>query len=150
MTTDWLLASAHHIALLILVSMLAGEAVLMRLPPSGELLARLGRLDLLYGISAGLLLAIGGSRVVWGAKGWAFYSGNPAFWCKIVVFAVIGILSIGPTVKFFRWRSRYAADGSLPLAHEWSGVRRLVMIQAHALVLVAVAAAAMARGIGMH
>lgn len=149
MTLDWLLASAHHIILLTLVSALAGEAVLLRLPPSAEILSRLGFLDALYGLSALLLLAIGGSRTVWGLKGWAFYSGNPAFWFKMIVFTVIGILSIGPTVKFFRWRKQHAADGSLPAAHEWSGVQRLVMIQAHALALVVIAAAAMARGIGM-
>jgi putative membrane protein len=139
MTLDWLLASAHHIILLTLVTALAGEAVLLRLPPSAEILSRLGFLDALYGLSALLLLAIG----------WAFYSGNPVFWFKMIVFAVIGILSIGPTVKFLRWRKQHAADGSLPAAHEWSGVRRLVMIQAHALALVVIAAAAMARGIGM-
>jgi putative membrane protein len=146
--TDWLLASGHHILLLLLVAALAGEAVLLRQNPSEAALNALGRLDALYGASAGLLLLVGGARLTWGAKDIAFYSGNLVFWLKMALFVAIGLLSIVPTVRIMRWRRGHAASGALPDAGQWAQTRKLAMTQLHLLPFVAVAAAAMARGIG--
>jgi putative membrane protein len=146
--TDWLLASGHHIALLLMVSVLGAEAVLLRQAASEDLLKSLGRLDALYGLSALALLLIGGARLSMGAKGIEFYSGNPVFWLKIALFATIGLISIFPTVRFIRWRRTFAASGALPDAQAWAHTRKLAMVQLHLLPFVAIAAAAMARGIG--
>lgn len=146
--TDWLLASGHHIALLLMVSVLGAEAVLLRQAASETLLKSLGRLDALYGLSALALLLIGGARLSMGAKGIEFYSGNPVFWLKIALFATIGLISIIPTVRFIRWRRAYAASSALPDAQAWAHTRKLAMVQLHLLPFVAIAAAAMARGIG--
>jgi putative membrane protein len=149
MALDFLMAAAHHILLLLLVSVLAGEAVLLRQAPSAVVLQSLGRLDALYGLSAVLLLLVGIARLIWGAKGFAFYSGNPVFWTKMVLFAAIGLMSVLPTIRFIQWRKAFAASGALPDTAAWERTRRLAWAQLHVLPLVAIAAAAMARGIGM-
>jgi len=150
MTTDFLLASGHHLFVLLLVSMLAGEAVLLRQPTSAASLQLLARLDLYYGISAGTLLAFGVARLFWGAKGVDFYTGNPAFWVKLGTFAAIAALSALPTLAIQRWRRAAQADpAALPDAAQWQRARRIAFIEMHLLVVVAVAAAAMARGIGL-
>ncbi len=149
MTQDFLLASAHHILFLLLVAVLAGEAMLLRQVPSSGALQSLGRLDALYGLSAVLLVLVGIVRLVWGAKGWGFYSGNPVFWAKMVLFGAIGLMSIAPTVRFIRWRKLLVATGALPAQADWERTRRLAWAQLHVLPLVAIAAAAMARGIGI-
>jgi putative membrane protein len=146
--TDWLLASGHHIALLLMVAVLGGEALLLRHAPSAEVLKSLGRLDALYGLSAVALLLIGIARLSLGAKGIAFYSGNPVFWLKMALFAAIGLISIWPTVRFLRWRKALAATGALPDAAAWASTRKLAMMQLHLLPFVAICAAAMARGLG--
>lgn len=146
--TDWLLASGHHIALLLMVAVLGAEAVLLRQTPSEASLKSLGRLDALYGLSSLALLLLGGARLSMGAKGMEFYSGNPVFWLKIALFVVIGLISIVPTLRFIRWRRAFAATGVLPDAHLWAQTRKLAMVQLHLLPFVAIAAAAMARGIG--
>jgi putative membrane protein len=146
--TDWLLASGHHIALLLMVSVLGAEAVLLRQTASEASLKSLGRLDALYGLSSLALLLIGGTRLSLGAKGIEFYSGNPVFWLKIALFVVIGLISIVPTLRFIRWRRAFAATGVLPDAYLWGQTRKLAMVQLHLLPFVAIAAAAMARGIG--
>jgi putative membrane protein len=146
--TDWLLASGHHIALLLLVSVLGAEAVLLRQSPTPELLKILGRIDALYGLSAGVLLVLGLMRLGMGAKGFAFYSGSWVFWAKMALFAAIGLISIIPTVRFIRWRRAHEATGKLPDAQAWTQTRKLVMAQLHLLPWVVIAAAAMARGIG--
>jgi putative membrane protein len=148
MMTDFVLASAHHIALLLLVALLASEAVLLSLAPSGQLLKTLGRIDGLYGLSAVLLLLIGSSRLEWGAKGFSFYSGNWVFWTKIGLFVLIGLISITPTLRYIRWRRAFGSSGALPDVAAWAQTRKLVMAQLHLLPFVALAAAAMARGIG--
>ena len=146
--TDWLLASGHHIALLVMVAVLGGEALLLRHPPSAEVLKSLGRLDALYGLSAVALLLIGIARLSLGAKGIAFYSDNPVFWLKMVLFVAIGLISIWPTVRFIRWRKAFAATSALPDVAAWASTRKLAMAQLHLLPFVAICAAAMARGIG--
>jgi putative membrane protein len=146
--TDWLLASGHHIAFVLLISALVAEAVLLRQTASPQLLASLGRIDALYGISAVVLLVIGLMRLGMGAKGFAFYSGNWVFWAKMVLFAAMGLISILPTVRFIRWRRAHEASGALPDAQAWAQTRKLVMAQLHLLPLVLMAAAAMARGLG--
>jgi putative membrane protein len=146
--TDWLLASGHHIALLLMVAVLGAEAVLLRQTASEALLKSLGRLDALYGLSSLALLLIGSARLSMGAKGIEFYSGNPVFWLKIALFVVIGLISIVPTLRFIRWKRTFAATGVLPDAHLWVQTRKLAMVQLHLLPFVAIAAAAMARGIG--
>jgi putative membrane protein len=146
--TDWLLASGHHIALLLMVAVLGAEAVLLRQTANELLLKSLGRLDALYGLSSLALLLLGGARLSMGAKGIEFYSGNPMFWLKIALFVAIGLISIVPTLRFIRWRRAFAATGVLPDAHLWAQTRKLAMAQLHLLPFVAIAAAAMARGIG--
>jgi putative membrane protein len=146
--TDWLLASGHHIAFVLLISVLVAEAVLLRQTASPQLLVSLGRLDAFYGMSAGVLLVLGLMRLGMGAKGFAFYSGNWVFWAKMVLFAVMGLISIIPTVRFIRWRRAHEATGKLPDAQAWTQTRKLVMAQLHLLPWVVIAAAAMARGIG--
>jgi putative membrane protein len=145
---DFVLASGHHIALLLMVSVLAGEAVLLRQAASESVLKALSRLDLFYGITAAALLLVGGARLSMGIKGITFYSGNPVFWVKMALFVLIGLISIIPTLRFIRWRRAFQADGRLPDKALWEQTRKLAMLQLHMLALVAIAAAAMARGIG--
>jgi putative membrane protein len=149
MTTDFLLASGHHLFLLMLVSMLAGEAVLLRQSVSAASLQLLARLDLYYGISAGGLIAFGLARLRWGAKGLDFYVGNPVFWVKLGTIALIVALSVLPTLDILRWRRAARVNAqALPGAAQWQRARRIAFVEMHLLVIVAVAAAAMARGMG--
>ena len=60
---------------------------------------------------------------------------------------VIGLISIQPTLAFRRWVKQVDADGTLPDASEVRRVRRLVMIQAHIMVLIPLAGSLLARGI---
>ena len=107
---------------------------------------RLAKLDARFGMTAMLVTVIGVSRVVWGGKGWAFYAENPFFWGKMACFVVIGLLSIGPTVIFLRWRKAAAADaGFAPPADQLKRARMLVGLQALLLVPLLAFAAAMAR-----
>lgn len=143
------LSILHFLFVFILVGALSAEAFLLRLPMTLPLARLLLRADLFYGISAAGLVAAGFSRAIWGAKGWHYYTAEPFFWAKIATFSVIGLISIWPTMTYVRWTRAYAKDSAHAVPEpEIKRARRLVMLEVHALALVIVFAALMARGIG--
>jgi putative membrane protein len=107
-------------------------------------LRRLTKVDAGYGAAAGLVIAIGVCRVIWGAKGADFYLSNPWFWAKMASFATIGLLSIPPTLALLKWRRRTDA-AFLPPDADIARLRRFVHAEVALLALVVVFAAAMAR-----
>ncbi|HEX8231843.1 MAG TPA: DUF2214 family protein [Caulobacteraceae bacterium] len=146
MTLDLVLAVLHHLLAFGLAAIIGAEAMLLRPGVGAKELARLGRLDLAYGVSAGLLLAVGVCRAVFAAKGWEYYQGNPWFWAKMASFLLVGLMSIPPTVAFIRWRRRLGGDTALVLADsEVAPVRTWIRLEAAGLALIVVFAVVMAR-----
>lgn len=142
---DALLAVTHHLVVFSLVAVLVAEMVLAGGTPDAARLKQLVGLDRLYGGLALLALVAGGLRAVYGAKGWSFYAGNPAFWTKLALFGLVGLLSIVPTLRLVRWRRSHA----LPDAASWQNTRAWMRAQLAVLAFIPVAAVLMARGIGL-
>ena len=151
MFTDFMLASLHHLGVFALVGILFAELVLMRPGLDAATIIRIGRLDLGYGLAAGLIVIAGFARVFLGAKGPDFYLANPIFWTKIGLFALIGLLSIQPTMRFLAWRRALKLDPHmLPAPADLRNAKRFVHIEAALLLILPILAAAMARGYGLH
>jgi putative membrane protein len=147
--TDLHLAIAHHLLFLLLAGVLAFEIGTVRVSMDREDILRVGRVDIWYGVLAGAIIVVGFSRAIFAAKGWAYYSVNLFFWAKLGAFAVVGLLSIIPTVEFIRWRR--AISGNLtfsPAPHAIRNVKRVLFAEAIFLALIPAFAAAMARGYG--
>lgn len=148
MMTEALLAYAHFLAILMMATFLASETALCRKEwLNAAAVERLARIDMLYGISAVLVLATGLARTWWGMKGGAWYWSQPLLHAKVTLFVVIGLISIVPTLRFLRWRKTLRGTGALPGEAEVRGTRRLVMIEAHLLVLIPLLAVFLARGV---
>jgi len=149
MTLESLLAYAHLLAIFTMVVFLASEAALCRVEwLNAAVVERLGKVDMVYGIAAGMVLVTGLARVFLGSKGAAWYAHNPLLYLKLAMFLVIGLISIKPTLMFVRWRRTLRANGTLPDAAEIKKARRLVMVQAHILPFIPLAAVFLARGFG--
>ena len=149
MTLEALLSYAHILAILTMTVFLASEAALCRTEwLNAAVVERLAKIDMVYGASAIAVLLTGAARVIWGAKGMGWYLTNSLLHVKFTLFIVMGLLSIGPTLAYLRWRRALRADGTLPDALQVRNTRRLVMVQAHILPLVPLAAVFMARGFG--
>ncbi|MEZ5995121.1 MAG: DUF2214 family protein [Hyphomonadaceae bacterium] len=143
------LAWLHFVFAFILVGAISAELFVLRLAVTGQIARLLLRIDLFYGLSAVLLIVAGVARVIWGAKGWAYYQGDHFFWAKIAVFALIGAVSALPTLTFMRWNRAAAADPAfIASSAEVKRVRRLVMIEVHLVALLLAFAVLMARGLG--
>lgn len=147
MTLEALLAYAHIVAILGMVVFLASEAALCRTEWLNALVVeRLAKVDMIYGISAGIVLVTGLARVFLGIKGAGYYAHNPLLYVKLVLFLVTALISIKPTIVFLRWRKALRANGALPAADEIKKTRRLVMLQAHIIPFIPLAAVFLARG----
>jgi putative membrane protein len=103
---------------------------------------------MVYGIAAGVVLLTGIARTYWGMKGAGWYWTNPLLHLKLAMFVVVGLISIKPTIMYSRWRKALRATGALPGEAEVRAARKWVMIQAHLIALIPLAAVFLARGFG--
>jgi putative membrane protein len=147
MTHEAILAAVHLTAILTLVVFLASQAALCRMEwLNAAVIERLARRDVIYLIAAVLMIASGIARVVWGVKGPSWYLSQPLFHIKLTLVVAMAVLSVWPSIAFRRWRHTLRAGGALPPAAQVARVRRLVMVQSHALPVVAIIAVFWARG----
>lgn len=144
-----LFAFLHHLAAFTLVAALAVEFVLMR----GEITALsarwLQRTDMVFGLSAGVLLLVGLLRVFYFDKGPAYYFHSWPFLAKLVLFLLVGLLSVPPTLEFLSWR-RVLREGGVPALSDARRrrLRMLMHLELAGVVLILLCAALMARGVG--
>jgi len=150
MTTAFM-AFLHHLMAFTLVACVVYEFIAYRQGLTIEEARRIQRADLMYGISAGLLLIVGLLRVFFFEKGPAYYSQNPFFWLKMNTFLVVGLLSIDPTIRYLRW-NKTLKENRVPEINEkeFKRTRILLTLEVIGLAIILFAAALMARGIGMN
>ena len=150
MQQDALLAYFHFASMIGMASMLAAGFAALAQRDAATGLRRLKRLDGMYGLFALLTLASGVARLLFGAKGSAFYLSNPVFHTKISLFVLAALLSIYPTVQYFKWADAGNADSRFrPPADAIARVRKLIVIQFVLLATIPLAASLMARGLGL-
>ena len=150
MTTDLILAIAHHLLAFGLFGLFFALFVLIRPGLSGAPLHRVAIVDRFQGACAGLLVVVGVLRLIYGLKGPDFYLSGWPFWAKMAAFAAVGILSLPPTLRIIAWHRAAKADPAwlVPDA-EIGRVRSLLGLQFLVFLLVPVFAAMMARGVGL-
>lgn len=143
--TEILLRAIHFSAIFVLVACLVGEYLLMREEMSGAELRRLGRLDLIYGLAAVVVLLAGLGLWLGGVgKAAAFYSANPVFHAKLGLFVFVALISLHPTIFLLRHRSGQGESIRVP-----ASVRRVLRLELALLLPLPFLATAMARGLGL-
>ncbi len=147
--TDLLLAIAHHLLIFALAAVLVAEMMLVRPQMRSADAAKVARIDIAFGVLAGLVLIVGFARVYFGLMGADYYWHNSFFHAKLGAVLLVGILSIWPTMRFIKWRRamRDNPDFVPPLA-EVENTRRFIHLELVVFFLIPVFAALMARGYG--
>jgi putative membrane protein len=112
------------------------EHVILKPRMTQEQVKSLAVVDLIYGLSAILVLATGLLRWFMYGKGYDFYMSTPLFHIKLTLFIVLGILSIFPTLKILKWKKQYKG-GEEPEISE-KQVKRLLMFIRIELLIVAI------------
>ena len=147
--TSALVAFLHHLAAFTVVATLVIEHALFARELPLPLARKLVRIDLYYGISAGLLVVVGFLRVFYFEKGPAYYFHDGWFIAKISLFALVGLVSIYPTRVFLGWRTALRAGVAPVVAeHQARAVRLCLMLELAGIVGILLAAPLMARGFG--
>jgi putative membrane protein len=127
------------------VGSLVSEHLLLKKELTRNEIARLSRIDAVYGIAALTLVAVGltlwlgsiGKPSVWYTKNWIFHT-------KITLFATIGLLSIYPTVFFIKNRKGNPEEKvTIPKSIFW-----MLRFELLLLFIIPLLAGLMARGIG--
>jgi putative membrane protein len=149
MTLEAILAYLHILAILSMVVFSSSEAAICRTEwMNARVVERLVRVDMIYGIAAILVLLSGLARTYWGIKGGGWYWTNWLLHLKIGMFVGVALMSIKPTLMFRRWSRELKATGALPGEAQVREARKWVMIQAHVIAIIPIAAVFLARGFG--
>lgn len=148
MVTESLLAYAHLLAIFTLVVFISSMAALCR-PEwlNAAAVQRLGRVARVADAAGVAVLLTGLARMVWGAKGLDWYLAQPLLHLKLTLYVAIGLMSVRPSRAFRAWGQAWQQRQALPPEAEVRATRRWIMIQAHLLALVPLAAVLLARGV---
>lgn len=151
MVTTALMAFLHHLMAFTLTACLVYEFVAYRKEMGLAEIRRIQRVDLAYGISAGLLLIVGLLRVFFFEKGVNFYIHNPFFWTKMAAFAIVALLSIDPTIRYVRWNKILRQNETPEISEaDYKRTRLVLWLEILGIVIILFAAPMMARGVGMN
>jgi putative membrane protein len=145
MTTELLLRYLHFISIFAIVGSLVSEHLLLKKRITRGELARLARIDGVYGIAALVLLAAGLTLWLGGfGKPTVFYSKNFIFHIKLTLSVLLGLISIYPTVFFLRQRKGAPEEEvAVPGLVFWS-----IRVELLLLLIMPFLAGMMAKGIG--
>lgn len=145
MTTEIVLRYIHFISIFAIVGSLVSEHLLLKKELSRAEIRRLSVIDAVYG-SAALALLIAGLTLWLGSFGKpaVYYTKNWIFHTKITCFALIGILSIYPTVFFIRNRKGNLTD-VIPVPESIFWMLRFELVL---LFIIPLLAGLMAHGVG--
>ena len=142
-------AILHHLAAFSLVAALFVEFDQIREDLSVQSARNLQRADLIFGISAGVVLIVGFFRVIYFEKGLYYYLHSVPFITKMTIFVIVVLLSIYPTVVFLSWR-KSLKQGQAPMVtdRKLRVIRSIINLELVGFVLVIICAMLMANGVG--
>jgi len=148
--TSAIMAFLHHLAAFTLTAAIIYEHTTFRKELSLTDARRIQRMDILYGISAGVVVIVGLLRVFYFEKGAPYYAQNWFFWTKMLGFALAALLSIYPTIRFVSWNKSFAKNQAPEISdQDVSRIKLFLRLEMFAIALILFSAAMMARGIGM-
>ena len=143
------LAYFHILLIMLTMGALISEHLLIKPKMKADQIRSLATLDLIYGITATLILITGLLRFFLYDKGTSYYLSNPLFHIKITLFLIIGLLSLYPTMQYLRWRKQIAADAEFnPHPKVVSRITMILRIELLLFAVIPLLAVMMARGMG--
>tara|TARA_B100000579_G_scaffold430896_1_gene445070 strand:+ start:2540 stop:3022 length:483 start_codon:yes stop_codon:yes gene_type:complete len=143
-------AYIHYLSFMICFAALIYERFSLKVNPNrGEAISMVVA-DIIYGIAGVALLVSGIYRVIKFGQGSEFYTQNPIFWMKIIVFALVGSLSLYPTITYVLWAIPLS-KGILPKVNESlvARIRLIINIELAGFASIPFLATLMARGVGL-
>ena len=143
-------AYIHYLSFMVCFGALVYERISLKPDPSRQEAISMVIADIIYGIAGILLLVSGIYRVIKFGQGSEFYTQNPIFWTKIILFALVGSLSLYPTITYVLWAIPLS-KGTLPKVKEdlVSRLRLIINFELVGFASIPFLATLMARGVGL-
>ena len=145
-----LVAYVHYLGIVLCFGALMFERIILKINLSKNETISIIIADLIYGIAGLAILITGILRVKYYGQGGDFYTSNPIFWFKVLLYIIIGVISLYPTATYILWVIPLSKN-KLPVISE-NLVKRFKLILMTELVGFAVIpffATLMSRGIGL-
>ena len=144
-------AYIHYLSFMICFGALIYERISLKINPNRRESISMVIADIIYGIAGIALLTSGIYRVIKFGQGADFYTQNPIFWTKIIIFALVGSLSLYPTITYILWAIPLS-KGKLPevTSNLVTRLKLIINIELVGFSLIPLFATLMARGIGMN
>ena len=135
----------HFIGIIIVFGMVLAELVLIQDKLKRSVIKRIFILDGIYGAFS--LIVVGAGLYLWLVIGKPaeFYTANPLMHAKVGLFIIVGILSIWPTVFYFKNRKGEHDQMIAVPAY----IKRIIQVELGLLVLIPLLATFMAQGVGL-
>ena len=144
------IAYIHYLSFMICFGALIYERISLKSDLNRKEAISMVIADILYGLAGIALLVSGIYRVIKFGQGSEFYTQNPIFWSKIVIFGLVGSLSLYPTITYVLWAIPLSR-GELPTVtvNLVSRLRLIINIELVGFASIPFLATLMARGIGL-
>ena len=143
-------AYIHYLSFMICFGALIFERVSLKPNPNKKEAISMVIADIVYGVAGVALLVSGIFRVIKFGHGSDFYTQNPIFWTKIIVFALVGSLSLYPTITYILWAIPLSKN-KLPVISEnlVNRFKLIIMTELFGFAVIPFFATLMSRGIGL-
>lgn len=149
MITHAVAAWLHYLGIMLMTALLVMEHLLFSDKLDVARSRLLLRIDALYGTIAGVQIGTGIWRMLL-EKGTSYYLSNPFFHAKLGLFALVGLLSLYPTLTFLSWRHSLRQEHAPSIdSGRAKLVTMVIRIELLGLLLIPLLAALMARGVGV-
>jgi len=102
--------------------------------------------DLFFGIFAGITVITGLLRMFYFGKGVDYYLINPLFIIKLVIFVLVGLLSVYPTITFLE--TRKVKDEIININH-FNSIKLIIIVEVILLILIPFLAVLVTNGFGI-
>ena len=142
-------AYIHYLSFMVCFGALIFERISLKSAPNKQESISMIVADIVYGIAGIALLITGIYRVTKFGQGSDFYTENPIFWIKIILFALVGSLSLYPTITYILWAIPIS-KGKLPevTTNLVARLKLIINIELAGFSLIPFFATLMSRGIG--
>tara|TARA_B100000579_G_scaffold83105_1_gene64826 strand:- start:232 stop:693 length:462 start_codon:yes stop_codon:yes gene_type:complete len=146
-----LVAYVHYLSFMVCFGALIFERISIKTNPNRKEAISMVVADIVYGLAGVALLITGIYRVTKFGQGSDFYTQNPIFWTKMIIFALVGSLSLYPTVTYILWAIPLS-KGKLPevTTNLLARLKVIINIELLGFSSIPLFATLMARGIGIN
>ena len=145
------IAYLHYLSIMICFGALIFERISLKENPNKKEAISMIIADIIYGLAGIALLVSGIYRVIKFGQGSDFYTHNPIFWSKIIIFGLVGSVSLYPTVTYIFWAIPLSKK-KLPevTTNLVARLKLIINIELIGFSLIPFFATLMARGIGVN